>query len=56
MDTAVRQQMVFTNKQEMIYPFLKDVVVFIKNNLPGKAAQIVFKSKNDNKRVVNQQH
>lgn len=45
MDTAVRQQMVFTNKQEMIYPFLKDVVAFIKNNLPGKGAQVVFKSK-----------
>lgn len=45
MDTSVRQQMVFTNKQEMIYPFLKDVVAFIKKNLPAKAAQIVFKTK-----------
>lgn len=45
MDTAVRQQMVFTNKQEMIYPFLKDVVAFIKRNLPGRAAQVVFKAK-----------
>lgn len=45
MDTAVRQQMVFTNKQEMIHPFLKDVVAFIKKNLPGRAAQVVFKAK-----------
>lgn len=45
MDTPVRQQMVFANKQELIYPLLKEVVAFIKKNLPGKAAQIVFKAK-----------
>lgn len=45
MDVPVHQQMVFTNKEEMIYPFLKDVAAFINTRLPGKAAQIVFKAK-----------
>lgn len=45
MNTPVHQRMVFANKQELIYPLLKEVVAFIKKRLPGKAAQVVFKAK-----------
>ena len=45
MNTPVRQRMIFANKQELIYPLLKEVVAFIKKKLPGKAAQVVFKAK-----------
>lgn len=45
MGTRIHQQMVFNNKEGMIYPFLKDAVSFIKTHLPDKTAQLVFKTK-----------
>jgi hypothetical protein len=41
----IQQKMLFTNQQEMIYPFLQQVAAFIEQHLPAQAGQLQFKVK-----------
>lgn len=41
----VQQQLLFTNQQEMIYPFLQQVDSFIKQYLPRQANEFCFKAR-----------
>jgi hypothetical protein len=44
-DRTVQHLMVFPNKAELIYPFLKDVIAFIERHAPNKAHQLIFKTR-----------